>query len=127
MKRDFELIRKMIFALESGDHDGWMPDDYKIPGYSQEQIDYHTYLLVDGGLAYGEKATQAGHKVVEYFISRLTWAGHEFVELASDESRWRKAMGIFNEGGGITFAELSHVLVALLKTKSAEIINNSTL
>jgi hypothetical protein len=46
-----ELVRKMVLALE--DAPGFA-NDVKVDGdYSAEQVAYHAYFLVDGGLAKG--------------------------------------------------------------------------
>jgi hypothetical protein len=33
-------------------------------------------------------------------VSRLTWEGHEFLDAARDEKRWKKAMSTVKEKGG---------------------------
>ena len=50
MKRDPDLIRKIILAVEDLPT-GLVLDKIKIDGYTREQIGYHSYLIVDSGLA----------------------------------------------------------------------------
>ena len=52
MKRDLELIRNLVLAIEASPT-GYAPDKIDIPGYSPEQIAYHSYLLIDSGFAKG--------------------------------------------------------------------------
>lgn len=115
MKRDFELIRKMVLMIESQDQ-VWRFEDFKIPEFSQDQIAYHAYLLVDAGLACGHDVTQAGSKTVQYDIFHLTWAGHEFADAARDEYRWKKVIGkVKKKSEGITLTVLTQLLIALMK------------
>jgi hypothetical protein len=115
MKRDLDLIRKMILAIE--DHpSGWAPQDLAFEGYTPEQVGYHAYLLVNAGLARGDYAERVGSDGPEGYISSLTWAGHEFAAAARDESRWKKAMEIVKEkGGNITVTVLAQLLLNLTK------------
>jgi len=93
MKRDLELIRKMVLAIEDSPS-GWAPDR-KFEGYTDTQVGYHAYLLIDAGLARGREAHDTLSKGPEGLISNLTWAGHEFADASRDETRWRKAMGVY--------------------------------
>jgi len=56
MKRDMELIRKMVLAVEDAPT-GFAPHPLKIAGYTKEQVGYHAYLMVDHGLAKGPRVT----------------------------------------------------------------------
>jgi len=114
MKRDLELIRQMVLAIE--DAPGWAPRELTIDGYTCEEIRYHAYLLIDARLAEGFDTTNLGSPAPEAMIRNLTWAGHEFAEAARDESRWKKAMGIVGEkGGSITLDILTQLLGSLMR------------
>lgn len=115
MKRDLDLIRQMLLAIEDAPS-GWAPSDLSIPGYSAEQVGYHAYLLVDAGLANGSDASSMGSESPEGHITSLTWAGHEFADAARDDTRWKKAMGLVREQGGhITLDLLKQLLSSLMK------------
>jgi hypothetical protein len=115
MRRDWDLVRKIVLAVE--DHpDGFMPR-LDIEGYSREQIGYHAYLLIDAGLAAGVSIGVSGDKSPQAMLRNLTWAGHEFAESARDDSRWKTAMGIVKDkGGAITADILGQLLGGLLKS-----------
>ena len=114
MKRDLELIRKIILAIEDAPS-GWALD-LKIDGFSDAQIGYHAYLLMDASLVKGVDVTTNMSEAPEAQIINLTWAGHEFADMARDETRWKKAMGIVQEKGGtITIGVLTQLLVSLMK------------
>lgn len=115
MQRDWNLIREMVLAIE--DHpSGWAPE-LSFEEYTQEQIKYHAYLLVDAQLARGQDVTTLGSSGPEALITSLTWAGHEFAEAARDDTRWTRAMGIVKEkGGAITVNLLGQLLGSLMKS-----------
>ncbi len=52
-----------------------------------------------------------------YFLpGSLTWDGHEFLELARNETRWNKAKDIMvNYVGGFVFDILKQLLITLAK------------
>ena len=49
MKRDIDLIRKLVFTIEEHPH-GFAPNEINIDGYTSEQIGYHLYTMLDSGL-----------------------------------------------------------------------------
>ena len=116
MKRDLELIRKMVLAVEDSPS-GWAPQSMSFSGYSAAQVGYHGWLLIDAGLAKGADTTDQQSEGPEAMITSLTWAGHEFADAARDDSRWQKAMGAVRErGGAVTLAVLTQLLVSLMKS-----------
>lgn len=111
MKRDFELIRKLILATES-DSQGKI----EIDGYSKEQVGYHTYLLVDAGLAKGIDVTTTHDVLPQWQILHLTSAGHDFADAARNESIWQKAKEIVKDKtGGVTIDVMKQVLISIIK------------
>jgi hypothetical protein len=115
MKRDNDLIRKLVLALEDAPN-GFAPATLDIEGYTPEQIGYHAYLLIDAGLAKGSDVTSMGRSSPEALLTSLTWAGHEFAEAARDQTRWNNAIRIVREkGGSVTLAVLTQLLTALMK------------
>ena len=115
MKRDMELIRKILFSLEAQEEDR-DPGRIEIDGYSPEQVAYHAYLLVDAGLCMGWDATHLEINYRDIRPTRLTWAGHEFLDAARSESRWTKAMDrIKSIGGTVTVGVLTQVLTQMAK------------
>lgn len=76
----------------------------------------HILLLGDSGLAIVRNLghTQRGPSGVA--LDRLTSAGHDFLETARDDSRWKKAMKTVEEkGGAVTIGVLTQILSALMK------------
>jgi hypothetical protein len=116
MKRDKNLIREILLAVEASES-GWAPgpEEYNIEGYTAEQINYHALLLVDAGFAMGQDMSMMSGPAQGY-ISRLTWDGHEFLDVARDDSRWNQAQSIAKEKvGSVTMEVLKAILVELMK------------
>lgn len=109
MKRDMDLIRKMLFAMEANEH-GFV-DKLEIKGYTEEEIGFHAYLLGQAGLANVIDVTSFASKSPEAMVRSLTQAGYDFVEAARDDNTWNKAKGIMSKAGEFAVKEFFKVLV----------------
>lgn len=85
MKRDIDLVRKILLALE--EHGSVPIQSLEIVGYEQEAVDYHLWILADSPYVHFEKGSLASAIFVSY---RLTWQGHEFLETIRDDARWKQ-------------------------------------
>ena len=70
MKRDMELIRKIMLNIEAG------KTNESVSGYDSETLRYHQSLVIEAGLAEG-KALADSRRSTEVpaavFIKKLTW------------------------------------------------------
>ncbi len=85
MKRDMELIRKLLLTMEEN------PRQLEVEGYDKSQVKYHALLLIEAGFLDGNVSdTLANTSVVPSFVSvnRLTWDGHEFLDNIRKEEVW---------------------------------------
>lgn len=115
MRRDMNLIRKILLEIEEADS-GWAPR-LEIEGYSESQVGYHAFLLIDAGLANGHDASTLRSDGPTGLITNLTWEGHEFAEAARNDDRWSRAMGVVTEkGGDVTLGVLKQLLVDMMTT-----------
>lgn len=115
MERDYNLLRRLVLSIERDPH-GYAPHNIKIDGYSDEEIGYHNYLLVDSELAVGVDATTLGSTSPEWRILHLTSAGHDFADAIRDEIRWKKATSIVKDkAGSVSLDVLKQLLISLLK------------
>ena len=112
MKRDMDLVRKILMACADHEH-GYAPQDLAIEGYSEEQIGHHVYLMMQAGLIKGVDVSGGGDASPLAEVASLTWAGHEFLEASSDEGRWSRAKKAAGSTGGMVFDVLKSVLVGL--------------
>ncbi len=113
MKRDMDLIREMLLAIESAPH-GFAPK-IKIQGYTQEEIGYHAVLLEEAGLAKVNDITMEGSETPEAIVERLTWAGHEFLDSARDNRIWNQAKDKITKIGGASLQIWVMVLAGYIK------------
>ncbi len=92
MKRDMELIRELMLAIESQDGD-FNYESVKTIGYDEPQIEYNLNLLIKAKLVVGEIHQFQGDPLQGGFSSipvvELSWEGHEFLENTRNESVWK--------------------------------------
>lgn len=116
MKRDMDLVRKILLAMEEHEH-GFAPRQIDIEGYSGEQIAYHAYLMDEAGLIKAANTTHMGSSSPEGMPGEMTWEGHEFLDAARSDTIWNKAKQKIKEtGGSVTISTLT----ALLKKLAAD-------
>lgn len=112
MKRDMDLIRKILFKIEESDT---TPRDVArlLPDVPLEEARYHMRLLYEADMIRATDASTFGGE--NYLVTGLTWAGHDFLDAARSNERWEKAKTILaNKGGGMVFDVLKQLLVKLL-------------
>jgi|CXWL01.1.fsa_nt_gi hypothetical protein len=115
MKRNLELVRHILLALERNPF-GYPFQDLHIDGYTPMQVEYHALLMLESGLVAGHDVsgtTPFGPAVV---LTRLTWQGHEFLESARDDFRWHQALQLVTDRlGGTPLTILQDILTLLMR------------
>ena len=117
MKRDFDLVRKLLLFFEDKPND----EAVQVPpieGYPELEIKYHLVLLHEAGLLRCETVTSQStpDRVIYVIPFGLTWQGHEFLDASRDETLWKKVTTEIKEQGlAVTFAVLQALLVAAAK------------
>jgi hypothetical protein len=86
MKRDFDLIRKILIDVENSSA-GTPLVVKEYPGYDKATLYQHIVLLLDESLITGHFRKQGG----DYKINGLTWKGHDFLDASRSETLWKKA------------------------------------
>jgi len=116
MKRDMELIRKILMQLEEATtHD--VPIQLDIEDYQPEEINYNVGTAWKGGLIelYG-KPTSSHNSATHYLPKSLTWEGHEFLDTSRNESAWKRMLNTIKEkGGGLAFEIVKALLIQYVK------------
>lgn len=115
MKRDMDLIRAILLASEETLH-GRLDAIPEIAGYTEEQVGYHNYLLVDAGLASGVDVFAGEAKGPTWGLTSLTWAGHEFLDAAREPTRWEQAKDVVGKAGGASMAVWTSVLTDIVRS-----------
>ena len=115
MKRDMDLCRKILLSVEA--REGTVgPEEVSIEGYTEGQIGYHAKLLADQGLLEGWDITGVGGSTHRYAPRCLTYAGHDFLEAARDDTRWKKAKAeVAAKGLPVTLEVMKRVLLKLVE------------
>ena len=107
MKRDIDLCRQLLIDIENHGTDctlgalrsGLSPD-------AEERTRYHLRLLIDAGFVKEMDTANSGVACI-----RLTNSGHEFLDLARADGRWREAKWIVQEQtGGLSLTVLRTLL-----------------
>jgi hypothetical protein len=120
MKRDPDLIRKLMLKLESLP----MPagsifmintnKDLQIDDYSANEVYYHMDQILMSGWVDGA----GGHGMnpsSQFSFRALTPAGHDFVDSVRDEKIWKLTKDGVTKVGGFTLETLSILGKAFLK------------
>ena len=112
MKRNMDLIRKILIVIEEYPHfpeivSGKPAISFDIPDHDEEEIYYHLKLLSEAGLI----LTSSGRTFSYRLVQGLTWQGHEFLELMKKDTHWNKAKEAMKETGGMAFEVLMRILL----------------
>ena len=115
MKRDIDLYRKILLSVEA--REGTVgPEEVEIEGYTEGQIGYHAKLLADQGLLEGQDITGLGVSTHHYAPRCLTYAGHDFLKAARDDTLWEKVKAeVAAKGLPVTLEVIKSVLLSWLK------------
>lgn len=122
MKRDMEIIRSILLALEED------VDPNKVEGATAEQVRYHQALLIEAGLIHGRTTFYLSNTtpipdVVN--IEKLSWQGHEFIDLARQKEIWNTIKSQFKEASFDTVITVAKDLAeGWAKKKVQELINS---
>lgn len=110
MKRDMDLVRKIMLAVEASER----PLDstlIRIAGYTPDTITEHMRLLNEAGLIEGISAYSVEHRL-KWIELRLTWNGHDFLDAARSESIWTETVTeVRKKSGAVPFEVLKGLLM----------------
>lgn len=106
MKRDMELVRKLLLLIEENDDS----KELEIPNdWNRELVAYHLKILDQAG--YVINNTKWADNKPLWIYASLTWDGHEYIDSIKNDKVWSKLKeGIKNKG-----LELGSVPVEVLK------------
>jgi hypothetical protein len=103
MRRYWDLIRLLLLELEG-------EEEVDLSSYTEEQQQYHRYLILDANLAEGVDVT-AG-PTPSALLSWLNWEGHDFLEASRSEPVWKNVMGKLARVGGPFTLEIVRALLS---------------
>jgi hypothetical protein len=111
MERDMDLFRKLLMEVEALPVTvNWFP--LTVKGYSQDAAWYHAQLAHDKGFIHARFLPGT----FEFAVQRLTADGHEFLEMARDDTRWNHAKEkVKSATGSLTVEGLKTVLSGMIQ------------
>ena len=122
MKRDWDVIRKILTRLEEHNLDQGSLRLSDFPKNEFASIAYNMELLVEAKIVSGQMAGEITLAPQDFFAERLTWEGHEFLDSIRDDSIWKKIKKEFSQNSiSMTFDLVkkvsSGIAISLLKSK----------
>jgi hypothetical protein len=88
MKRNWDVIRKIMIKLEEIPTEDGQLDSDALCGVDPETAFYHMRLMIEAGLAQGSCPEMLGRSSGCLF--RLTWAGHELLDHIRRDTVWNR-------------------------------------
>lgn len=117
MKRDVELIRKILQRIEDT-ADGQREVNMKFAGYTTNQVMYNAHLALRHGLIEGTSYRSGASVFPTIRPTGLTWEGHEFLDSVKNQYVWERTKQMVKKNGGsVSFATLREVVEVTTKSK----------
>lgn len=73
--------------------------DLGLNDYTPEVVAYHCSLLHDAQLVSSYVSRYADDRLYAFYVGRLTWEGHEFLDKIKNDTVWNKTLKIIKEKG----------------------------
>jgi len=118
MKRDMDLCRKILLAIESSPANQYVTN-LQVAGYEDDIVADHVALLNEATLIDANISRTLGPDSPHFVIKNLTWKGYDFLDVARHENIWIKAKQRL-ANAGMESTDLA-ILMSMLKeiSKSA--------
>ena len=115
MKRDMELVRQLLFAIETHEFTSRLQNP-PIEGYDEQTVDHHVFLMWEAGLV---EAINTDHQMSgphrRAAARRLTWAGHDALEVLRNDTIWAKTKAVVTKAGGASIPMVIEVASSFVK------------
>ncbi|WMT92471.1 DUF2513 domain-containing protein [Pelagibacterium sp. H642] len=120
MKRDMDLVREILFAIEA--KEDLVPETVEIDGRGDLQVAEHVALLFEAGYIKGHKTEhpEEGHPPIIDVIN-LTWAGHEFAATISQPDIWDRTKATLAASGRWSLALMAKTAEAYALEKLRQV------
>lgn len=113
MKRDMDLVRRILFALETQDDNSDLRF-FKIDGVEGVTLSGHIHLMCEAGLI--EASEQKNRAESNWTPRRVTWRGHEFLDAIRNDTLWSKVKeAVLEKTGGLALSALEACAKHFLK------------
>ena len=126
MKRDMDLVRKILLQIEE-EHVSTAIFNLKIEGYDLPTVAYHCKIMNEAGLLSHYSAKYGNDTIYAFQVGGLTWEGNDYLDKVRDNSVWKKTKdAITDKGLPLIFDTIKTVSSAVI-TAAAEGVANSIL
>lgn len=100
MKRDMDLVRKILFVIEDSPPKKTL-HNLAIEGYDKQIVAAHCEMLYQAGLIkeYYSCECDSFEGVIRFYVIDLTWEGQEFVEMIRQDTVWNKTKEVMKKQG----------------------------
>lgn len=116
MKRDMDLVRKILLKVEASDGGNVELD---IPDYLRDQVYFHVELMKEHGLVEAlviRSGDGPQPKILACTVERITWEGYDFLDAARKDSIWEQAKEqCLKATGGLSIELLKDYLLQAAK------------
>ena len=104
-----DCVRKVLLYLEKTlTLDSFIStQDIQINDYSKEDIIYTIKMLKDAGYVNAQFCGYDDQQI--YYVSSLTWSGHQFLDNIRDNVVWRKTKSILSKFASVSLEITSQV------------------
>ncbi|MGE6184604.1 DUF2513 domain-containing protein [Aeromonas media] len=117
MRRDWEVVRKMLTKIEAMDSStGYLSlRDFGADSLEEKyRISGHMKLMMDKGLVEGTINSRLGVQANDFSARALTWEGHEFLDAIRSDSVWTRTKEAFADKGiEMTFELVKSVAIGV--------------
>lgn len=113
MRRDNDLIRKLMLDFEASDDAILVQLPELSPDEDDEKVYHHLKLLVDAGFL--EEQGRSGG------VFRMTNAGHDFCMAIRDDTVWGKTKDASAEVAGVSLGIMKDIGIGYLRAKLVEL------
>lgn len=118
MKRDMDLARKILLALETRGFNELSSDAFVTEGYDERTVAAHFELLEEADLIEASLLHVESEGLIRGDALRLTWAGHEYLDAVRNQEIWEKTKAhLAKQGGSMTIELIKAVAIGYIRQR----------
>lgn len=101
MKRDWEIIRSVLLALEEAASPNTNLTPAKVTQYPEQEVAYNMRLLDQAGYVTGTflESKSGDGRIAAAIVTSMTNAGHELLDTIRSDTVWSKTKETFKSKG----------------------------
>lgn len=120
MKRDMEVLRKLLQFFHDKEDPAMAPAPDIGPEYSANVVQYHLRLMCQAGwLNCESEKSSTSDRVIRVYPFDLTWEGHEFLAKINAEGVWPRLKALIGAKGGSMAVAVINQLATRLAMQAA--------